>query len=83
MALVFHVCLGENVGDGLWVEPNQSAAREGSLPVGGEDASIGGQLWSLLDLMDVLEVVRVAKDVVAGLIVQQKWVAQGLMKVDK
>ena len=34
-------------------------------------------------MMDVLEVVRVAKDVVAGLIVQQKWVAQGLMKVDK
>lgn len=69
-ALVFDVGLGENVGDGLWVKPNQSVAREGSFPVGGEDAAIGCWLWSLLDLMDVLQTFWVAKDVVGGLIVK-------------
>ena len=44
-------------------------AREGSLPVGGEDAAVGCWLQSFLDLMDVLQTFWVAKDVVGGLIV--------------
>ena len=70
VALVFHVCLGENVGDGLWVEPNQSVAREGSLPVGGENAAVGGQLQSFFDLVNVLQTLCVAKDVIGGLVVK-------------
>ena len=40
-ALVFDVGLRKNVSDGFWMEPNQSVAREGSLPVGGECAAVG------------------------------------------
>ena len=54
VALVFDVGVGENVSDGLGMEPNQSVAREGSFPVGGEDAAVGCQLQGLLDLMNVL-----------------------------
>ena len=44
------------------MEPNQTMSRKGSLPVGGEDATVGGQLWSLLDLMDVVQTVVVTKE---------------------
>ena len=43
---------------------------KGSLPVGGEDAAVGGQLWIFLDSMNVVQVVGVAEDVISGLVVQ-------------
>ena len=74
--LVFHNQLSQDAGDGLWMKPNQSSSRKGSLPVGGEDAVF-------LDLMNVVQMVGIAEDVVSGLIVNQKWIKQHLGKFGK
>ena len=52
----------QDVGDGFGMEPNQSASREGSFPVGGEDAAVGCELQSFLDSMNVDQAVGVAED---------------------